>query len=118
MTEKSDTLPSLKRVEFLVLLVLADGENHGYRIVQEITARTDGRVRVLPGNLYEILRRLGKAGFLSETARRPASDMDDNRRRYYRITPNGKRVLAAEAEFMRSLVQAAEARDLIPEEVS
>jgi DNA-binding PadR family transcriptional regulator len=116
MTEKSDTSPTLKRVEFLVLLVLADGESHGYRIVQEITARTDGRVRVLPGNLYEILRRLGKAGFLSETARRP--DIDDNRRRNYRITPNGKRVLAAEAEFMRSLVQAAEARDLIPEEVS
>ena len=118
MTDTPKRLPSLKRVEFLVLLVLADGENHGYRIVQEIAARTGNRVRVLPGNLYAILRRLAKENLIRETSRRPVPDLDDRRRRYYQVTALGKEVLAAEAQLMRSLVRAAAARDLIPDEVS
>lgn len=118
MTDTPKRIPSLKRVEFLVLLVLADGESHGYRIVQEIAERTGGRIRVLPGNLYAILRRLGKEKLLTETSRRPAPDLDDRRRRYYRVTSFGKEVLAAEARFMRSLVQAAAERGLIPDEAS
>lgn len=113
-TPPSEALPTLKRVEFLVLLVLADGESHGYRIVQEIARRTDDRVRVLPGNLYAILRRLAKEGLLTEAPARPAPELTDQRRRYYRITDLGKRVLSAEAELMRSLVQAASERNLIP----
>jgi len=113
-----DKLPTLKRVEFLVLLVLADGESHGYRIVQEIAERTDDRVRVLPGNLYAILRRLAADGLLTEASPKPAPELTDQRRRYYRITALGKRVLVAEAELMRSLVQAASDRKLIPGEAS
>ncbi len=111
-------MPSLKRIEFLVLLVLADGESHGYRIVQDIERRTDGRVRLLPGNLYAVLRRLNGEGLLTESSRRPAPELDDRRRRYYQITAFGRRALAAEAELMRSLVQAAAARDLIRGEAS
>ena len=114
----AEKIPTLKRIEFLVLLVLADGESHGYRIVQEMADRTDGRVKVLPGNLYAVLRRLAKDELVAEVAHRPAPDLADRRRRYYQITPFGRRVLVAEAELMRSLVQAASDRKLIPDGVS
>jgi DNA-binding PadR family transcriptional regulator len=114
----SEEMPALKRVEFLVLLVLADGESHGYRIVREMADRTQGRVSVLPGNLYAVLRRLSKEGLVAEVAPQPAPDLADQRRRYYGITPFGRRVLAAEAEFMRALVQAASDGSVIPEGAS
>ena len=113
-----EELPVLKRIEFLVLLVLADGENHGYRIVQEMADRTQGRVRVLPGNLYAVLRRLSKEGLVAEVASRSVPDLADQRRRYYEITSYGRRALAAEAEFLRALVQAASDQDVIPEGAS
>ena len=99
----------LRPVEFLVLLVLADGERHGYGIVQDIAERTENRVKLLPGNLYAVLRRLGESGLLEESAHRPAQDLDDQRRRYYRVTELGERVLAADAERMRGLVRQFEA---------
>ena len=114
----TDPIPALKRIEFLVLLVLADGESHGYRIVQEISDLTAGRVSVLPGNLYAILRRLGKEGLLVEAPQKPAPDLADLRRRYYRITGFGQEVLAAEAKLMGSLVQAFSERDLMPDGAS
>jgi DNA-binding PadR family transcriptional regulator len=110
----AEEVPTLKRTEFLVLLVLADGESHGYRIVQEMEDRTGGKVRILPGNLYAVLRRLSKQGLVAEAEGRKAPDLADQRRRYYRLTPLGRRVLATEAEFLRSLVQAASDRNLIP----
>jgi DNA-binding PadR family transcriptional regulator len=100
-------------MEFLVLLVLMDGERHGYGIVQDITERTDGMMRPLPGNLYAVLRRLMENGLLTESSRRPAKDMDDERRRYYRITALGQSALAADAERMKGLVQQVEAHELI-----
>jgi len=103
----------LKPVEFLVLLVLMDGERHGYGIVQDMIERSDGKVRLLPGNLYAILRRLMGNGLLAESSRRRASDLEDQRRRYYGITALGKRVLVAEAERMRNLVRQVEASRLI-----
>lgn len=108
-------IPTLKRIEFLVLLVLSGGESHGYRIVQEISRLSEGRVSVLPGNLYAILRRLTKEDLIVEAPKKPAPDLADQRRRYYRITPFGTRVLEAEAALMRSLVQAFSERDLIPD---
>jgi DNA-binding PadR family transcriptional regulator len=108
-----DALLPLKPVEFLVLLVLADGERHGYGIVQDIRDRTDGKVKLLPGNLYAVLRRLAENNLLSESSRRPAEDLDDQRRRYYRITESGKRILAADAERMKGLVEQVEARNLL-----
>jgi DNA-binding PadR family transcriptional regulator len=117
-SSSGDETPALKRVEFLVLLVLADGENHGYRIVREMADRTQGRVNVLPGNLYAVLRRLSKEGLIAEVASQSVPDLADQRRRYYEITPYGRRVLAAEAEFLRALVQAASDQDVIPEGAS
>jgi DNA-binding PadR family transcriptional regulator len=114
----TEPIPPLKRIEFLVLLVLADGESHGYRIVQEMAHRTEGRVTVLPGNLYAVLRRLAQDGLVAEAASRPAPDLADQRRRYYQITPFGRRVLAAEAELMKTLVQAASERNLLSDGAS
>jgi DNA-binding PadR family transcriptional regulator len=108
-----DNLLPLRPVEFHVLLVLADGERHGYGIVQDIADRTNGTVRLLPGNLYAVLRRLMESGLLSESSRRPAEDLDDQRRRYYRITKLGERALAADAERMKALVRQVEARNLL-----
>ena len=110
---KLDDLLPLRPVEFLVLLVLADDERHGYGIVQDIAERTDGKMKLLPGNLYAVLRRLLESGLLTESSRRPAEDLEDQRRRYYRITRMGEKVLAADAERMKSLVQKVEARDLL-----
>ena len=107
-----DLLP-LRPVEFLVLLVLADDERHGYGIVQDIAERTDGKAKLLPGNLYAVLRRLMESDLLAESSRRPAKDLEDQRRRYYRITELGKEVLAADAERMRGLVKQVEARNLL-----
>ena len=112
-SDEVQRLLPLKRVEFLVLLVLADGQRHGYGIVQEIIERSEGSVRPLPGNLYAILQRLMDEDLLVEAPRRPAPDLDDRRRRYYDITPFGRQVLAADAELMRSLVHEAAQRDLV-----
>jgi DNA-binding PadR family transcriptional regulator len=113
-----DDLLPLRPVEFLVLLVLADGERHGYGIVQDMAGRTDSKVKLLPGNLYAVLRRLMDSGLLTEAARRPAVDLDDQRRRYYRITKAGREVLAADAERMKTLVQQVEARNLLRADAS
>jgi len=110
-----DALLPLKPVDFLVLLVLADGERHGYGIVQDIEAESGGSVRLLPGNLYTVLGRLMRDGMIRESERRPAREMDDERRRYYALTPFGRRVLGAEALRLKALVRAAEARNLIRE---
>jgi DNA-binding PadR family transcriptional regulator len=118
MTRKNESptveeLLPLKPVDFMVLLTLAGGELHGYGLVAEIAERTEGRIRLVPGNLYAVLQRLRARGLLDETDRRPAPDLDDQRRRYYAITPFGSRVLAAEAERLRGLVGMAEAMELI-----
>lgn len=101
---------SLKPVDFLVLLVLSDGERHGYGIVQDVARDTGGRIRLVPGNLYGVLRRLLEDGLVRESSRRPAPDLDDRRRRYYAITNSGRRALAEEAEHLRHLVDLAAQR--------
>ena len=107
-----DFLP-LKPVDLMVLLTLADKELHGYGIVAEIHERTEGRMRLVPGNLYAVLQRLQARGLLDEADRRPVSEGDDQRRRYYAMTPLGRRVVSAEAERLRGLVGMAEAMELI-----
>src|SRR5262245_25458154 len=97
----------LKPVAFQILLSLADGERHGYGITQDIAARTAARMRLEPGNLYRSLRAMLEAGLIDESERRPAADLDDERRRYYRITPLGRRVAAAETARLESLVLEA-----------
>lgn len=108
-----DDLLPLSAVDFLVLMILIDGEGHGYGIVQELARRTDGKTRLLPGNFYAVLRRLIRDGLIAESVKRPADDLDDKRRRYYRITPFGRQVASAEAERMQSLVREAADRNLV-----
>src|SRR2546430_2538350 len=97
--EKSvgDFLPLTAPV-FHILLTLADGEAHGYAMMQEVTRRSGGTVRLGPGTLYGAISRLLEGRIIEESEERPDPDMDDTRRRYYRLTKLGGRVLAAETE--------------------
>ena len=97
---------------FHVLLALVDGEKHGYAILKEIVRRTDGEVRLSTGTLYGIIRRLEGDGLITESKERPEPSLDDERRRYYRLTDFGRRVAAAEAERLKALVAAARAKRL------
>jgi len=103
-----DFLP-LKPDAFYVLLVLLHGERHGYAIMREADERSGGRVELQAGALYRLLRRMLDDGLVVESQRRPAADADDERRRYYRATALGRRVLAADVDRMASLVEAARA---------
>ena len=91
---------------FHIMLSLAGGEQHGYGIMQEVLNRTTGKVRLWPATLYGSIKRLREAGLIEESDERPAPELDDARRRYYRLTPLGKRVLAAECERLEELVHS------------
>jgi DNA-binding PadR family transcriptional regulator len=100
----------LKPVDLELLLALADEERHGYGLVQAIAERTGGLLTLDPGNLYRVIKRLLADGLVAEAGQRSAPDEGGERRRYYRITPVGGRVLAAELERLRALVNAPDAR--------
>ncbi len=108
-----ETLLPLKPVVFQVLLSLVDAEQHGYAIVQDIAERSSARLRIEPGNLYRTLRDMLDDELIEESDRRPAPGLDDERRRYYRITRFGHRVAAAEATRLLQLVADARARNLL-----
>jgi len=103
----------LRPIEFHVLLALAGEERHGYAILQEVAALTGGELQPEPGTLYRALHRMLKDGWVAESARRPAADVDDERRRYYRLTAVGRRVASAEAERLSRLVAIARAHRLL-----
>lgn len=103
----------LKPVMFHILLVLSDGERHGYRLVQEIEDRTSGQLQLHAGNLYRTLRTMKERGLIEESARRPEAAVDDERRRYFRITAFGKQVAKAEAVRLQGLVAEARSRSLL-----
>jgi len=98
---------TLRPVEFHILLALAAEERHGYGLLQEVADLTDGELQLEPGTLYRALHRMLKDGWVAESARRPAADQDDERRRYYRLTPRGRRLAIAEIERLESLVDLA-----------
>jgi DNA-binding PadR family transcriptional regulator len=100
-----DSFLPLKPHWFHVLLSLADQEQHGYGIMQEVLERTDGKVRLWPATLYGTLKRLIDADLIAESDERPAPEMDDARRRYYRLTTLGRRVLAGESRRLEDLVR-------------
>jgi DNA-binding PadR family transcriptional regulator len=106
------SLLPLKPVELLVLTMLSAGERHGYGIRQDIIAHTRGAIALEAGNLYRTIRRLETDGLLDEASQEIA-DGDDERRRYYRLTPFGRRVLAVELERLRALVRLGEERRII-----
>jgi DNA-binding PadR family transcriptional regulator len=103
----------LRPIEFHVLLALAGEERHGYAILQEVAALTGGELQPEPGTLYRALHRMLKDGWVAESARRPAADVDDERRRYYRLTAVGRRVASGEAERLSRLVAVARAHRLL-----
>ena len=95
----------LKAQWFQIMLSLAGGEQHGYGIMQEVLGRTHGKVRLWPATLYGSIKRLIEAGLIEESDERPAPELDDARRRYYRLTTLGRRVLDAECERLQDLVR-------------
>jgi DNA-binding PadR family transcriptional regulator len=94
---------------FLMLVSLAGGDRHGYALRKEIATRSQGGVRLGPASLYRTIAALVDAGLIAESGRRPAPELDDDRRRYYRITDRGRRVLATEVRRLEDLVAAARA---------
>jgi DNA-binding PadR family transcriptional regulator len=95
----------LKTHWFHIMLSLVGGEQHGYGIMQEVLNRTTGKVRLWPATLYGSIKRLIEAELIEESDERPAPELDDARRRYYRLTPLGRRVLDAECERLQELVR-------------
>ena len=96
-----------------ILLALAEEERHGYGIMREVEERTGGRTRMGPGTLYGSIKRMLAEGLIEESDERPDPAMDDQRRRYYRITDFGRRVAGAEAERLSGLIETARARKLL-----
>lgn len=105
--------PPLTPAMFHILLALAAGEMHGYAIMREVAILSDGRMRIGPGTLYGSIKRMLAGGLIEESNSRPDPELDDERRRYYRITGSGRRVVMAEAERLSKLVREARARRLL-----
>jgi len=97
----------LRPVEFLILLALAEQDQHGYGLTQAIAGRTDGAVQLEPGNLYKVLKRLGADGLIEAAAHREVAELDNERRRYYRLTKLGAQVAALEAERLQTLLASS-----------
>lgn len=112
-TDVAELLP-LPPATFHILLALADGERHGYAIIQDVSARTDGELRLSAGTLYRSVARMVEQGLIAEVARR-ATRADDERRRYYRLTPFGTAVARAETGRLTQLVRLARSAGLTPE---
>jgi DNA-binding PadR family transcriptional regulator len=113
-TSNAESLLPLPPAAFHILLALADGDRHGYGIIQEVEARTGGELRLSAGTLYRSIQRMLEQGLLVEARERPAPELDDERRRYYRITSFGAAVARAEAQRLTKLVRMARAVGLAP----
>jgi DNA-binding PadR family transcriptional regulator len=98
---------------FQILLALADGERHGYDIMREAAASTNGKMQMGPGTLYGSIKRMQRAALIEESDERPDPALDDARRRYYRLSELGRKVLAVEVERMAHLVEAARQKGLL-----
>lgn len=107
--EALDLTPAM----FQVLLALGDGEKHGYAILKEVEEQTNGHVRLSTGTLYAMIKRLLSDGIIVECRNRPPAEEDDQRRRYYRLTPLGRQVAVAEAERMERIIATARERHLL-----
>jgi len=111
--EPSAFLP-LPLATFHILLALADGDRHGYAILLEVERRTGGELKLSAGTLYRSIQRMLEQGLITETRERPAPELDDERRRYYRITPFGVEVARAEARRLAALVRLARGSGFAP----
>jgi len=113
MDKPQDLLP-LPSATFHILMAVADEDRHGYAIIQDVAARTGGELKLSAGTLYRSIQRMLEQGLLVETQERPAPELDDERRRYYRITPFGEATARAEVTRLSQLVKLARARGFAP----
>jgi DNA-binding PadR family transcriptional regulator len=111
---RPDSLLPLPPAVFHILIALADRDRHGYSIMQDVAARTRGKVQLSAGTLYSSIRRMLEQGLIEELAESPDPASTDERRRYYRLKRFGKRVAAAEVERLNALLQQARATGLVP----
>lgn len=107
-TQPESLLP-LPPAVFHILMALADEDRHGYGVIQEVSSRTNGEVRLSPGTLYRSIQRMLEDDLIVEINERPAPELDDERRRYYRLTAFGRAVARAEANRLHELVRLARA---------
>jgi DNA-binding PadR family transcriptional regulator len=105
--------PPLSPVVLHVLLALADGDKHGYAIIKEIRRRTGGEIEIGSSSLYATVRRLLEEGLLTETDDRPDPSLDDERRRYYRLTKLGREIAVREVKRLQSVILQARAKRLV-----
>ena len=108
-----DSLLPLTPAVFHILLSLADCERHGYEIMRHVEESTDGSIRLGPGTLYGTIKRLLKLKWIEESDERPDPELDDERRRYYRLTPTGLKLTHAEAARYARVVKLAQAKRLL-----
>jgi DNA-binding PadR family transcriptional regulator len=109
-----ETLLPLRPSVFHILLALSDGDLHGYGIMQEVAEHTSGQIKLGPGTLYGAIKRLLTDGLIVEAEERPDPELDDERRRYYRLTDFGQKVLRAEVQRISRMVSVAQRKRLIP----
>ncbi len=109
-----DSLLPLPTAVFHILIALADRDRHGYSILQDVAARTEGKVQLSAATLYSSIRRMLEQGLIEELAESPDPSSTDERRRYYRLTRFGKRVASAEVARLTALVKQARATGLVP----
>ena len=114
MTTEADALLPLPPATFHILVALADEDRHGYAIMQDVAARTGGELKLSAGTLYRSLQRMLEQGLLAEISARPAPELDDERRRYYRITPFGRAVARAETRRLAQMLKLARASGFAP----
>ena len=112
-TDAESLLP-LPPASFHILVALADEDRHGYGIIKDVAARSGGTVRLSPGTLYRSVERMLEQGLIREIASKPAKDMDDERRRYYRLTPFGRAVAMAEARRLAQMLALARPSGIAP----
>lgn len=112
---EADRLLPLPPATLHILLAVADDDRHGYAIIQDVATRTGGDLKLSAGTLYRSIQRMLEQGLIIETRDRPAPELDDERRRYYRITPFGETVARAEVRRLAQLVKLARASGLAPE---
>jgi DNA-binding PadR family transcriptional regulator len=115
MQTEIDALLPLPPATFHILVALAGDDRHGYAVIQDISARTNGEVQLSAGTLYRSIQRMLEQGLISESRQRPARALDDERRRYYRLTPLGTAVARAEARRLTQMLELARQSGLAPE---
>jgi DNA-binding PadR family transcriptional regulator len=113
MTESISSQQPLTPAVFHILMALADGEKHGYSIMKDVETQTGGKLKMGPGTLYGSIKRMLAAGFIEEADERPDPALDDERRRYYRLSSMGQTVLSAESQRLEQAVKIARQKQVL-----